>query len=122
VKQQSFSDAEYVGKKKQTRREVFLAEMDCVVPWLEALIAPHYPKAGKGRRPYPLSAMLRIHSLQQWYGLSDPAMEEELYEIASMRQFAGLSLSHSSVPDETTILNFCHQLERHGLSAALFRR
>jgi len=76
VKQQSFSDVEYVGKKKQTRREVFLAEMDRAVPWakLEALIAPHYPKAGSGRRPYPLSAMLRIHCLQQWYALSDPAV------------------------------------------------
>jgi transposase, IS5 family len=97
VKQLSFSDAEYGGKRKRTRREVFLAEMHRAVPWsqLEALIAPHYPKAGGGRRPYPLATMLRIHCLQQWYGLSDPAMEEELYEIASMRQFAGLSLARA---------------------------
>src|SRR3954451_9209764 len=106
MKQLSFSDAEYGGKRKRTRREVFLAEMHRAMPWsqLEALIAPHYPKAGGGRRPYPLAAMLRIHCLQQWYGLSDPAMEEELYEIASMRQFAGLSLARGTVTDETTIL------------------
>jgi len=73
MKQLSFSDAEYGGKRKRTRREVFLAEMDRAVPWsqLEGLIAPHYPKAGGGRRPYPLATMLRIHCLQQWYGLSD---------------------------------------------------
>ena len=122
MKQLSFSDAEYGGKRKRTRREVFLAEMSRVVPWkgLEAVIEPHYPKAGLGRRPYALSTMLRIHCLQQWYALSDPAMEEELYEIASMRQFAGLSLAGGSVPDETTILNFRHLLERHGLAVRIF--
>lgn len=122
MKQLSFSDAEYDGKRKRTRREVFLAEMQRAVPWsqLEALIEPHYPKAGGGRRPYPLATMLRIHCLQQWYGLSDPAMEEELYEIASMRQFAGLSLARGSVPDETTILNFRHLLEQHDLAREIF--
>jgi len=122
MKQLSFSDAEYGGKRKRTRREVFLAEMHRAVPWsqLEALIAPHYPKAGGGRRPYPLATMLRIHCLQQWYGLSDPAMEEELYEIASMRQFVGLSLARGAVPDETTILNFRHLLEQHGLAREIF--
>jgi IS5 family transposase len=122
MKQLSFSDAEYGGKRKRTRREVFLAEMHRAVPWsqLEALIAPHYPKVGGGRRPYPLATMLRIHCLQQWYGLSDPAMEEELYEIASMRQFAGLSLARRTVPDETTILNFRHLLEQHGLAREIF--
>lgn len=118
--QLSFSDAEHAGKRKQTRREVFLAEMEQVVPWLPLLaqIEPHYPKAGRGRHPYALETMLRIHLLQQWYALSDPAMEEALYEIASMRQFARLSLLEA-IPDETTILNFRHLLERHGLSARL---
>ena len=122
MKQLSFSDAEYGGKRKRTRREVFLSEMHRAVPWarLEVLIEPHYPKAGGGRRPYPLATMLRIHCLQQWYGLSDPAMEEELYEIASMRQFAGLSLARGTVPDETTILNFRHLLEQHGLAREIF--
>jgi IS5 family transposase len=118
--QLTFSDAEYAGKRKQTRREVFLDEMDKVVPWeaLLALIEPHYPKAGRGRRPYPLATMLRIHFLQQWYALSDPAMEEALYEIAPLRQFAGLSLL-DAIPDETTLLNFRHLLERHGLAAQM---
>jgi len=118
--QLSFSDAEHAGKRKQTRREVFLAEMEQVVPWkaLLAQIEPHYPKAGRGRHPYALETMLRIHLLQQWYALSDPAMEESLYEIASMRQFARLSLLEA-IPDETTILNFRHLLERHGLAPKL---
>ncbi|WP_202844159.1 IS5 family transposase [Luteimonas saliphila] len=115
--QLSFSDAEHAGKRKQTRREIFLGEMEQVVPWkaLLALIEPHYPKAGRGRHPYAMDAMLRIHLLQQWYALSDPAMEEALYEIASMRQFARLSLLEA-IPDETTILNFRHLLEGHDLS------
>lgn len=83
------------------------------------LIKPHYPKAGNGRRPYPLSTMLRIHCLQQWYSLSDPTMEDALYEIASMRLFAGLSLDRP-IPDHTTIMNFRHLLERHGLTRQLF--
>jgi IS5 family transposase len=118
--QLTFSDAEYAGNRKQTRREVFLAEMDQVVPWtaLLALIEPHYPKAGRGRRPYPLATMLRIHFLQQWYALSDPAMEEALYEIAPLRQFARLSLL-DAIPDETTMLNFRHLLERNGLAAKM---
>lgn len=93
--QLTFGDAEYSGKRKQTRREVFLAEMEHVVPWKAplALIEPHYPKAGRpGRQPYKLDTMLRIHLLQQWYALSDPVMEEALYEIAALRQFARLSL------------------------------
>ena len=120
--QLSFSDAEHSGKRKQTRRELFLAEMEHVVPWtsLLAQIAPHYPKAGRGRQPYALETMLRIHFLQQWYALSDPAMEEALYEIASMRQFAKLSLL-AAIPDETTILNFRHLLERHGIAAKLLQ-
>ena len=122
MKQLSFSDVEYGGKRKQTRREVFLVEMERAVPWreLEDLIEPHYPKIGGGRPPYALSTMLRIHCLQQWYGLSDPAMEEALYEIASMRQFAGLSLARGAVPDETTILKFRHLLERHDLARQIF--
>ena len=98
--QMSFSDAEYRTKRKQTRREKFLAEMDEVIPWgrLEKRIEPFYRKTG-GRPPYPLRVMLRIHLMQHWYGLSDPAMEDALYEITSMRQFAGLSLSTGRIPD-----------------------
>jgi len=116
--QLSFSDAEQDTKRKKTRREVFLDEMDKVVPWaaLEAVVEPHYPRAGKGRHPYPLRTMLRIHLMQQWYAQSDPAMEESLYEIASMRRFARLSLARGTIPDETTILNFRHLLEKHALA------
>src|SRR5262249_56708626 len=96
--------------------------MERAVPWrqLEARIEPHYPKVGGGRPPYALSSMLRIHCLQQWYGPSDPAKEEALYEIASMRRFAGLSLAKGGVPDEMTILNFRHLLERHDLARQIF--
>jgi IS5 family transposase len=119
--QLTFSDAEYAGKRKQTRREVFLREMEKVVPWsaLLALIEPHYPKAGNGRRPYPMETMLRIHLMQNWFGYSDPAMEEALYEIAPLRQFARLSLL-KAIPDETTLLNFRHLLEQHDLAVQMF--
>jgi len=123
MSQMSFSDAEYAGKKKRTRREVFLAEMDEVVPWttLLNLIDPLYPKAGGGRPPYPLATMLRVHLMQNWFGLSDPAMEEALYEIGSMRAFAKLSLAEP-IPDETTILNFRRLLETHELAGEVFKR
>jgi transposase, IS5 family len=121
MSQLSFGDAEYAGKRKQTRREKFLAEMEQVVPWqrLVAVIEPYYPKAGRGRRPYPLETMLRVHLLQNWYGYSDPAMEEALYEIAPLRQFARLNLV-GAIPDETTILNFRRLLETHVLAPELF--
>lgn len=121
MSQLSFGDAEYAGKRKQTRRERFVSEMEQVVPWsaLLSVIAPYYPKAGRGRRPYPLETMLRVHLLQNWFGYSDPAMEEALYEIAPLRQFARLTLTEA-IPDETTILNFRRLLERHALAADLF--
>ena len=116
-----FSDAEFVAKRKQTRREKFLTEMDQVIPWsrLTVLIESTYPKGKGGRPPYPLEKMLRIHFMQQWFALSDPAMEESLYDSQSMRQFAGLSLTRGSLPDETTILNFRHLLERNDLATRL---
>jgi IS5 family transposase len=120
--QGSFSQAEYASKKKQTRRDKFLAEMEQVVPWprLVARLAPLYPKGERGRPPVSLQRMLRIHFLQQWYALADPAMEEALYDSQAMRGFAGLDLAVETVPDETTILNFRHWLERHDLSRSLF--
>jgi transposase, IS5 family len=120
--QGSFSQAEYASKKKQTRRDKFLAEMEQVVPWprLVARLAPLYPKGERGRPPVPLERMLRIHFLQQWYALADPAMEETLYDSQAMRGFAGIALAMDVVPDETTILNFRHWLERHDLSRSLF--
>lgn len=122
MKQQSFSSLEQAQKKKRTKRDVFLDEMDAVVPWarLEALISPHYTKPRKGRPQMPLGVMLRIYFLQQWYGLSDPGAEEALYDMHSMRDFVGLDLAHDAIPDETTILNFRHLLEAHNLTEALF--
>jgi transposase, IS5 family len=110
----SFTDAEFTSKKRKTRREKFLEEMEKVVPWqeLEAVIEAHYSKAGNGRRPYPLSTMLRIHVMQHWYNMGDPAMEDALYEIQSMRRFAGLSLA-GPIPDKTTTLKFRRLLEKN---------
>ncbi|AAW77227.1 putative transposase [Xanthomonas oryzae pv. oryzae KACC 10331] len=119
--QLTFGDAEGLGKRKQTRREIFLAEMERIVPWkrLLALIEPHYPVSGRpGRQPYALARMLRIHLLQQWYALSDPAMEEALHEIPTLRRFAQLG-GLDNVPDETTILNFRRLLETHGIAARM---
>ena len=122
--QLTFGDAEDLGQRKRTRREVFLAEMDQVVPWpaLLKLIEPHYPKLGRpGRQPYPLETMLRVHFLQQWYALSDPGMEEALYDTPVMRRFAGLG-GLDTVPDETTILNFRRLLETHDLARQMLEQ
>ena len=121
MSQMSFSDAEYTGKRKKTRREVFLEEMELVVPWkaLLGLIEPHYPVAGRGRRPYALESMLRVHLMQNWFALSDPAMEEALYEIASLRAFARLSLSEpitttaANESDVEQIADLLHGKEQH---------
>src|SRR3954464_5259724 len=120
--QGSFSQAEYAGKKKQTRRDKFLAEMEQVVPWprLVERLRPLYPKGERGRPPIGLERMLRIHFLQQWYGLADGAMEDALYDSQALRGFAGIDLTVAAVPEETTILNFRHWLEQHELSQGLF--
>ena len=123
-KQPAFPGLRHAMKKKQTRREKFLAEMEEVVPWtrLLALIEPHYPKRGArgGRPPMPLETMLRVYFLQQWYALSDPMAEEMLYDSEAMRRFAGIELGDDRIPDETTILNFRHLLEKHALTERLF--
>ncbi len=118
--QATFADLEYVSQKRVTRREKFLARMDGLIPWerLEGRIRPFYPKEGRGRRPYALSVMLRVHCVQLFYNLSDPGMEDLLHEVESVRRFVGLRLS-GPLPDETTILEFRHLLERHGLGEVL---
>ena len=125
MKQTTFAGLAYTHKKKQTRREKFLAEMDQVIPWADlcALIEPHYPKPTKtrgGRVPLPLMTKLRIYCLQQFYDLSDPGAEEALYDSESMRRFAGIELGEDAVPDESTILQFRRLLEKHNLTAAIF--
>ncbi len=120
--QLTFADSEFSTKRRQTRKEIFLSRMEQILPWqnMTAVIEPFYPKAGNGRRPYPLETMLRIHCMQHWYNLSDGVMEDALYEIASMRLFARLSLD-SALPDRTTIMNFRHLLEQHQLARQLFK-
>ena len=102
---------------KKTRRAMFLEEMEQVIPWAKlcALIEPHYPKPGNGRRPKELEKMLRIYFLQQWFNLADPAVEEALYDSATLRQFAGIDLGAEPVPDETTVCKFRHLLEEHNM-------
>jgi len=123
-KQLGFGDYEQSTAKKRTKRERFLSEMEAVVPWkaLIDLIEPHYPKtSSKGGRPaYPLATMLRIHLMQQWYSLSDPAMEDALIEVPTMRRFVGIDLVSDRIPDETTILAFRHLLEKHNLGEQIF--
>ena len=123
-KQLGFADYEQSTAKKRTKKEKFLAEMDQVVPWqaLIDLIEPHYPKTSSkgGRPPYPLATMLRIHLMQQWYSLSDPAMEDALIEVGTIRRFAGIDLISDRIPDETTILSFRHLLEKRDLGQQIF--
>jgi len=120
----SFASLAYDNKKKKTRREKFLQEMDQVIPWKDLLqiIEKHYPKAGNGRQPMPLEIMLRIYFMQQWYALSDPAMEDGLYDSESMRRFAGIDMAEDVIPDETTILHFRHLLEKHKLTEKVFEK
>jgi len=123
MKQLSLAETGFLPKAgKQTRKGVFLSEMETVVPWsrLEALIEPFYPKKGNGRPPMPLGTMLRIHFMQQWFGYSDPAMEEALHDIPLLRRFAGLDAFEDVMPDESTILRFRHLLEQHELAVTIF--
>jgi IS5 family transposase len=107
--------------RKKTRRAAFLEEMEQVVPWGElcALIEPHYPRVGKGRRPKELEQMLRIYFVQQWFNLSDPGVEEALYDSLSLRDFVGIDLGQEPVPDETTVCKFRHLLEEHHLGGEM---
>ncbi len=124
MRQQSFATAGFERYRKTTRRERFLAEMEEIIPWKELckVIEPFYPKPrGAGRRPVGVERMLRIHFLQHWFNLSDPAVEEALYDSRSMRNFVGIDLGREPVPDETTICKFRHLLEAHNLGEELFR-
>src|SRR5467141_3473369 len=122
MKQQSLASQgvfEKYGRK--SRRELFLDEMQQVVPWsdLESLVAPHYPKAGNGRRPVGLGIMLRTYFVQQWFNLSDPGVEEALYDSAALRRFVCVDLGRAPAPDETTICRFRHLLEKHDLGGLM---
>jgi IS5 family transposase len=122
MKQQSLaSQAVFEKYGRKSRRELFLDEMEKVVPWsaLEALVRPHYAKAGNGRQPVGLSIMLRTYFVQQWFNLSDPGVEELLYESPVVRRFIGVDLGIAAAPDETTVLRFRHVLERHDLGGMM---
>ena len=122
MKQTTLSTGGFDRYSKTTRRAAFLAEMDRVMPWsaLCALIEPVYPKAGNGRPPIGLERMLRIYFLQSWFNLSDPAVEEALYDSLSMRSFVGIDLGRERAPDETTVCKFRHLLEEHDLGKRVF--
>ena len=122
MKQLGLSIPLFIKRPKVTRRQKFLEEMEQVIPWAEWTnrIAPHYPVAGLGRKPFELEVMLRIHMMQQWFGYSDPGMEEALHDVPMLREFAGLDAGEDVMPDETTILKFRHLLEKHHLAQSLF--
>lgn len=120
-RQISFSQSEFISKKKQTRREKFLNEMETMVPWarLVALIKPFYPEGKRGRPPIGIERMLRIYFLQQWYGLADELLEETICDSVAMRIFTGIDLSVEAVPDATTLCNFRELLRTHNLGEAI---
>lgn len=121
--QSSFSDLEYAAKKKQTKRDRFLAELEAVTPWgeLEKVIAPFYPSGGgRGRQPIGLGRMLRMYIAQQCFGLSDEGIEDAIYDSQAIRRFVGIDLNRESAPDATTLLNFRHLLESHQLTESIF--
>ncbi len=123
MKQTSFSDAKFVSKKKLTRRERFLAEIEAATPWaaLVAALLPYYPKGnGRGRPPMGLERMLRMYIAQQCFGLSDEGIEDTIYDSQSIRGFMGIDLTHESVPDATTLLKFRRLLEKHNLTRRIF--
>ena len=123
-KQLTLASNDFERFRKPTRREKFLSEMDTVVPWKElaALIEPHYPRptSAGGRPPVGVERMLRIHCLQLWFDLSDPAVEEALYDSLAMRSFVGIDLGREPVPDESTVMRFRHLLEREKLGERIF--
>jgi transposase, IS5 family len=122
MKQRSLASQSVFEKYgRKSRRELFLDEMERIVPWAEllALVEPHYAKAGKGRHPVGLSIMLRIYFVQQWFNLSDPGVEEALYESPVLQRFVGVDLGVAPVPDETTVLRFRHLLEKHSLGGQM---
>ena len=125
MKQISFAQAEHQNKKKVTRRERFLAQMEVLVPWqrlIDALSPSYFPNAAgkRGRPPIGLERMLRIYFLQQWYALADEALEDAIYDSQAMRDFVGIDLTIESVPDATTLLHFRHLLEKHALTQRIF--
>ena len=125
MRQGTLSEAGLEKYQRETRKEKFLEEMERIVPWgkLVEVIEPYYPKPeGAGRRPIGLERMLRIHFVQHWFNLSDPGVEEALYDSRALRRFVGIDLGREPAPDETTVCKFRHLLEEHGLGKELFEQ
>jgi len=124
MKQQTLAVNGFETYRKTTRKGEFLSRMDSLVPWAEfcAVIEPHYPKAGDGRRPVGLERMLRMYFIANWFNLSDVACEDALYDVPAFRDFCQFDLGRERIPDATTLLNFRHLLEQHDLGAALFAK
>ena len=122
MKQETFTDIEYSFRKKKTKREEFLEIMDEIIPWDEwvGVIRPYYPKGKRGRPPMGIEKMLRMYLLQIWFNLSDPATEDAIYDSYAMRKFTGIDFMTEAVPDETTLCNFRHLLEAHGVNKLFF--
>ena len=123
MKQMTFSDVEYSGRKRTTQKEKFLREMDAIIPWSSwvAMIAPFYPSGKRGRPPRGIEVMLRMYLLQVWFNLSDEGIEDAIYDIYAFQRFLGINFLEEQVPDATTLLNFRHLLEEHDLCAAFFQ-
>ncbi len=118
----NFSDIEYTNRRKKTQKEYFLEQMDAALPWKEwaELIAPYYPKGSRGRKPQSIDRMLRMFMLKNWYGLSDHATEEEIYDSYAMKRFMSLDFScNEQVPDSTTLCKFRNLLKKHGLDSLI---
>src|ERR1039458_4473633 len=129
MKQQTLAMAadqntQYERYRKPTRRDMFLATMQSIVPWTElcSVIEPHYPKAGNGRPPVGLERILRMYCVANWFNLADEACEDALYDVTVFREFCRIDLGRERVPDATTLLHFRHLLEKHNLGAALFAK
>lgn len=124
MKQQTinFTDAEYMQRKKITKRETFLQAMDAMVPWDDwiALIAPYYPSGKRGRPVKGIETMLRMYLLQNWFNLSDAAIEDSIYDSYAMRSFMRIDFACEQAPDATTLLKFRHLLEKHDIGKMIF--
>ena len=122
MKQQTFSDIEYSGRRRTTKREEFLQIMNDIIPWEEWIkrIEPFYPKGKRGRPPMGIEKMLRMYLLQIWFSLSDEGVEDAIYDSYAMRQFMGINFMEEQAPDATTLLHFRHLIEENGLAKAMF--
>lgn len=118
MKQQTFSDFEYAGRRRQTKRKNFLQEMNAMIPWSQwaEMIQPYYPKGERGRKPREIEAMLRMYLLQNWFNLSDEGTEDAIYDSYAMRTFMGINFLKEQAPDATTLLHFRHLIEDNGIA------